>query len=72
MRRCHRAHHSKTPRIEVSVEALERCLDRVALAIDRAGKRGAVYLPIYERIEAELDALRAKEERMERARQRLK
>jgi hypothetical protein len=56
----------------VSVEALERCLDRVALAIDRAGKRGAVYLPIYERIEAELDALNAKEERMERARRRLK
>jgi hypothetical protein len=51
---------------------LEKCLDRVALAIDRAGKRGAVYLPIYERIEAELDTLRAKEERMERARQRLK
>jgi len=30
----------------VSVEVLEKCLDRVALAIDRAGKRGAVYLPI--------------------------
>jgi hypothetical protein len=56
----------------VSVEILEKCLDRVALAIDRAGKRGAVYLPIYERIEAELDTFRAKEERMERARQRLK
>jgi hypothetical protein len=51
---------------------LEKRLDREALAIDRAGKRGAVYLPIYERIEAELDTLRAKEERMERARQRLK
>ena len=37
-----------------------------------AGKRGVVYLPIYERIEAELDALRAKEAQMERARQRLK
>jgi hypothetical protein len=44
----------------------------VALAIDCPSKRGAVYLPIYERIEAELDTLRAKEERMERARQRLK
>jgi len=37
-----------------------------------SGKRGVVYLPIYERIEAELDALRAKEAQMERARQRLK
>jgi len=56
----------------VSVELLEKHLDRLALAIDRAGRRGAVYLPIYERIEAELDALRVKEKRMERARQRLK
>jgi hypothetical protein len=58
--------------VEVSIEVLEKCLDRLALVIDRAGKRGTVNLPIYERIEAELDALRAKEERMERARQRLK
>jgi hypothetical protein len=53
-----------------------------ALSIDRssrprlcckAGLVGqAMYLPIYERIEVELDALKAKEERMERARQRLK
>jgi hypothetical protein len=72
MRHRHRAPLSKKTKVEVSVEVLEKCLDRVALAIDRAGKRGAVYLPIYERIEAELDTLRAKEERMERARQRLK
>jgi hypothetical protein len=72
MRHRHRAPFNKKPNVEVSVEVLEKCLDRVALAIDRAGKRGAVYLPIYERIEAELDTLRAKEERMERARQRLK
>ena len=72
MRHRHRAPLNKKPNIEVSVELLEKCLDRVALAIDRAGKPGAVYLPIYERIEAELDTLRAKEERMERARQRLK
>ena len=72
MRHRHRVPHSKKPGVEVSIEVLEKCLDRLALVIDRAGKRGAVYLPIYERIEAELDALRAKEERMERARQRLK
>jgi hypothetical protein len=47
-------------------------LDRLALAIDRAGKRGAMYLPIYERIEAKLEELRAKEARVERARHRLK
>ena len=51
---------------------MEKHLNRLAIAIDRAGKRGVVYLPIYERIEAELEILRAKEERMERARQRLK
>ena len=67
MRHRHRAPFNKKPNVEVSVEVLEKCLDRVALAIDRAGKRGAVYLPIYERIEAELDTLRANEERMERA-----
>jgi hypothetical protein len=58
--------------VVASVEVLEKHLDRLALAINRAGKRGAVYLPIYERIEAELEELRATEARMERARQRLK
>jgi len=56
----------------VSVEVLEKHLDRLALAINRAGKRGAVYLPIYERIEAKLQELRAKEAQMERVRHRLK
>ncbi len=51
---------------------MERHLDRLALAMDRAGKRGAIYLPIYARIEAELDAARTEVERMERARRRLK
>ena len=60
MRHRHRAPLNKEPNVEVSVEVLEKCLDRVALAIDRASKPGAVYLPIYERIEAELDTLRAK------------
>ena len=68
----YRAPHSSKLRIEVNVEVLEKHLDRLALAIDRAGKRGAMYLPIYERLEAKLEELRAKEARMERARQRLK
>lgn len=72
MRPRHREAHSNKLCVEVSVEVLEKHLDRLALAIDRAGKRGAMYLPIYERIEAELEELRVKEARMERARQRLK
>ena len=72
MRHRQRAVHGKKLGIETSVEALEKHLDRLALAINRAGKRGTVYLPIYERIEAELEALIAKEARMERVRQRLK
>jgi hypothetical protein len=72
MRHRYRAHHNSKLSVEVNVEVLEKHLDRLALAIDRAGKRGAVYLPIYERIEAKLEELRAKEARMERARQRLK
>ena len=72
MRRRHRESHSNKLRVEVSVEVLEKHLDRLALAIDRAGKRGEMYLSIYERIEAKLEELRAKEARMERARQRLK
>ena len=72
MRHRYRAPHSSKLRIGVDVEVLEKHLDRLALAIDRAGKRGAMYLPIYERIEAKLEELRAKEAQMERARQRLK
>jgi hypothetical protein len=56
----------------LSVELVEKHLDRLALAINRAGRRGAVYLPIYQRIEAKLEELRADEARMERARRRLK
>ncbi len=72
MQHCDRTPSKQKTRDEVSIEILEKHLDRLALAISRAGKCGAMYLPIYERIEAELDALRAKEERMERVHQRLK
>jgi hypothetical protein len=72
MRHRYRAPHGSKLRIEVNVEVLEKHLDRLALAIDRAGKRGALYLPIYERIEAKLEELRAEEARMERVRQRFK
>jgi hypothetical protein len=44
----------------------------VALAIDQAGDKGAVYLPIYDRLEAELNALKDKEDRVARIRARVK
>src|ERR1700759_5126164 len=56
---------------EVTVAQLERCLDRVALEMQRVGKRGVAYLPIYERLESELAAMKAKEAAIERARNRL-
>jgi hypothetical protein len=72
MRHRNRTPDGQKPGAELSIEILEMHLDRLALAIDRAGKRGAMYLPIYERIEAKLEELRAKEARIERARQRLR
>jgi hypothetical protein len=54
----------------ITVARLERCLDRVALVMERAGKKAPVYLPIYERLETELAALKAKEAMLERARER--
>lgn len=44
----------------VTIERIERAMDEVAIAIGMAGDRGAVYLPIYERLESELQVLRAK------------
>jgi hypothetical protein len=51
---------------------IEAALDRVALAMQKAGKNGITYLPIYERLEAELAAVSEKEDRMSRALSRLK
>jgi hypothetical protein len=55
----------------ITVADIETGLYRVALAMERAGKRGEVYLPIYERLEEELAALKEKEATAERARKRL-
>lgn len=46
-------------------------MDEVALAIGMAGDRGAIYLPIYERLESELQALRAKRNTLSAVRARL-
>jgi hypothetical protein len=56
----------------ITADVLEKCLDRVALAIDRAGHKGAVYLPIYDRLEAELKALKDKEDRLARIKARVR
>lgn len=65
-----RGSHSEP--INITADVLEKCLDRVALLIEQSGNKGAVYLPIYERLEAELNALKAKEERMARIRARIR
>lgn len=56
---------------EITPAVLEKCLDRVAGAINRAGSRGIVYLPIYERIEREIDTLRSRESKLDQIRRRL-
>ncbi|WEJ33882.1 hypothetical protein [Devosia sp. SD17-2] len=55
----------------VTIERIERAMDEVALAIHMAGAKGAVYLPIYERLERELQALREKQATMALVRARL-
>lgn len=45
----------------ITIEKLEWCLDCVAIAIHKAGADGMVYLPIYERFERELVALRQRQ-----------
>ena len=64
------AGRSRPAAVSITVDVLEKCLDRVALVIDHAGDKGAVYLPIYDRLEAELKAFKAKENRLARIRDR--
>jgi hypothetical protein len=54
----------------ITVAKLEWCLDRLAYAMHRAPQGGEVYLPIFERLESELAAAKAKEAMLERARVR--
>lgn len=60
-----------TRQAPVTVERIERAMDEVALAIDMAGDRGTVYLPIFERLERELQACRAKQTTLSSVRARL-
>lgn len=43
---------------------IEACLDRVALAIHKAGDDGRGYLPVYQRLEYELNAAQEREAMM--------
>jgi len=52
---------------EITIETLERCLDRLAIAMERAPQGGEVYLPIFERLEAEIETKKASESTMARA-----
>jgi hypothetical protein len=67
----------KTPSPEVfepaiTAEMLELCMDRVAHAIVRDEKRGAAYLPIYNRLEAELAAIRQRATTLDEIRERVR
>ena len=55
----------------VSAERIERCLDRLAVIVHRAGKNGHVYLPYAEYLEAALAEARARELSKDAIRERL-
>jgi hypothetical protein len=63
---------SRDRSVAITVAVLEKCLDRVALLIAESGDKGVVYLPVYDRLEAELEALKAREDRMARIRARIR
>jgi hypothetical protein len=66
------ARHVPYPKIsadgEITIEMLERCLARLAIVMARAPHRGEVYLPIFQRLEDEIEAKKVKEVTLERAR----
>ncbi|MCK1279458.1 MULTISPECIES: hypothetical protein [unclassified Bradyrhizobium] len=55
---------------EITVDTLERCLDCLAILMDQSPQGGEVYLPIFDRLEAELAAAKPREAMLERARAR--
>lgn len=57
---------------EITIELLEACLDRVAQAIEDDEERGHAYLPIFERLERELEDIRDRQSTLARVRSRLK
>ncbi|MBP1064575.1 hypothetical protein ACVI1J_000355 [Bradyrhizobium diazoefficiens] len=57
---------------EITIELLERCLDRLAIAMERAPQGGEVYLPLFESFEADIERLKAQESTMTRALRRVR
>ncbi|MBB5051886.1 MULTISPECIES: hypothetical protein [Afipia] len=68
----HWAERRRPPAATVTVEELEGYLDRLAQIIVQAGKKGAVYLPLYERLESELEKAKAMDARLARVQERIK
>ncbi|KQU94906.1 hypothetical protein ASD12_24575 [Mesorhizobium sp. Root102] len=58
--------------LSITAELLELCMDRVAQAIVSDEKRGAVYLPIYDRLNAELAAIRRRAATLDDIRERVR
>lgn len=56
----------------VTVERLEGALDCLAEVMVEMGNDGAVYLPIYERLERELAEMRSAQDKMTAIRERAK
>ena len=54
----------------ITPERLEAALDKLAEAMVRLGPKGVRVLPIYERLERDLEALRATEAKMARVYER--
>lgn len=55
----------------VTADEVQAALDRMAEIIVFMGEDGASYLPIYDRLEHELNAMRSTSTRMDQVRQRL-
>jgi hypothetical protein len=58
------------PTAPPDAKTLQACLDRLGQIITRRGRAGAVFLPIYDRLERELAARRAIDARLAEVRAR--
>jgi len=54
----------------ITADLVEKCLDGLAVIMMNAGERGKNFLPIYQRLEDELAAMRKAEDTMSKARLR--
>lgn len=56
---------------EQMIQKLEWCLDRLAFEIERSGKNGEIYFPLWERLEHEIELVRAKQDNFSAVRDRI-